>query len=126
MIDSKAYDLTKCKGTQECLIRLRDTYGLTWAEILEFPEYAPIPLPTLSMIFHGKRGVPKKFREQLGEPITAPAAVCSACGGVNVIDRACELRVTVKRKPTAPKQAKRYPRFYAWIAEQLTIANDWS
>lgn len=79
----KTYDLTKCKGTREKLIALRDTYGLKWSEILEIYPFSELPPQTLSMIYHGKRKVPKVYCELLGEPVTAPAPVCtnSDCEG---------------------------------------------
>ena len=113
-MSSKPYDLTKCKGTRDELRTLRDTYGLKWSQILEIPKYSLIPLQTLSMIYLGKRNVPKKYRKQLGEPLLISTAACIECGIVHV--GKCP-------KPKPWKQPKKYRLGYAWIFEQLT--EDW-
>ena len=47
---------------------LKDTYGLTWAQITRISDFYGIPKRTLSAIYSGKRGVPRKWRKRLGEP----------------------------------------------------------
>jgi len=99
---------------------LRDTYGLKWSEIIEIPKFASIPLRTLSMIYLGKRGVPKKYREQLGEPIIIPTVACSACGKVHSYDRACEMRVILK--PKVRRKPRIYRDLYDWPVHLLRSA----
>ena len=55
-------DLTKCKDLRAKLRVMRDNYSLKWSEIVSEYPYSEIPLPTLSMIYHGKRGVPDKYK----------------------------------------------------------------
>lgn len=100
---SKFYDLTKCKGVKDELTALRDTYGLKWSEILEIPRFADIPLPTLSMIYLGKRDVPKKYRKQLGEPETTEVPVCPIHGDAHTYD--CT-KQTVKAKSEPRRKTK--------------------
>ena len=116
--------VTKSNKTRDRLAYLRDNLCLKWEEIAAMPEFnhpLRIPQRTLYMIYIGKRAVPKKYCRQLGEPETAPAPVCSACGKVHAYDRACEMQVIVKPKPVPRKrkQKARYPRFYAWLWEQF-------
>jgi len=100
--------VTKSNTTRDELIKLKDTDMLKWSEIMQIAKFRGIPKRTLSMIYLGKRDVPKKFRRQLGEPDTAPAPVCTACGKVHAIDRACELTVTVRRKGKPRKRQIRW------------------
>lgn len=106
------YDLTDCEGTQAKLKLLRDTHGLTWSQIAKIPLFKNIPLATLSMIYHGKRAVPKIYRTQLGEPETVTVPVCPKHGVAHCYD--CQTQ-TVRRKAKLKKQPDRLPRYTGWL-----------
>ena len=76
--------VTESNAVRDELALIRDNLCLTWREIATMPKYQGIPIQTLSMIYLGKRGVPKRYREQLGIPDTAPAPVCPVHGVVHV------------------------------------------
>jgi hypothetical protein len=61
----------------------------------------PIKHSDIQRILQGVYPVSPEKRTALGLPATAPAPVCTACGQVHAIDRACVLRVTVRAQPKA-------------------------
>jgi len=76
--------VTESNAIRDELADLRDNLCLKWREIAKRQKFKGIPIQTLSMIYLGKRGVPKRYREQLGIPDTAPAPVCPSCNVVHV------------------------------------------
>ena len=76
--------VTESNAIRDELALIRDNLCMTWREIATMPKYQGIPIQTLSMIYLGKRGVPKKYRERLGLPTTQPAPVCPEHGVVHV------------------------------------------
>ena len=95
--------VTKSNAIRDELVDLRDNLCLKWRDIAKMPKFKGIPIQTLSMIYLGKRDVPKKFRKQLGEPATAPAPVCLVHGVVHCFD--CRTQTVRKQpKPRPPRQ----------------------
>ena len=76
--------VTKSNAIRDELAYLRDNLCLKWREIAKRQKFKGIPIQTLSMIYLGKRGVPKRYREQLGIPETQLAPVCPVHGVVHL------------------------------------------
>jgi len=88
---------------------------------------SPITHADIQRILCGVIPVSVEKRKVLGLSVQKLAPACSSCGKVHAYDRACEMQVIIKEKPKPkkPKRIGRYPRYYAWMFEQLTKGKDW-
>lgn len=75
------------EAASEALRRLKDTTGLTWAEIASQPDYAGITPGNLSSIAAGREPKDAHVRAILHLPALALAPVCVTCGEVHTSRR---------------------------------------
>jgi len=101
----KISPVTKSNAIALRLDSLHSITGLAWRRIAQIPEFYRIPIRTLSAIATGKRGVPKKYSQQLGSPSVAKVPVCTdpSCKGYgkpHVYD--CHTEKVKRQRPPLP------------------------
>ena len=105
------------------MTELRDRYGLSWPKIAKIPKFKGIPIQTLSMVYHGKRAVPKKYRRQLGVPSMATVPVCPEHGEPHCYD--CQTQTVQNRRRRSKKPANTYTRNRRKKLNEIAQSKGW-